>query len=144
MRVLLSVVFALMFYGNALAGMVYINVDMANIRITPQLMETNISMQVPKNYPLQVLRTSGDFLEVQDFAASVGWIHQSMVQEGQAVVVTIPKGNIRKGPGTDQPIIFKAMQGVAFRVVQKKGDWVEVIHEGGSQGWVHNSLLWGL
>ena len=126
MRVLFGVVFALMIYGNAFAEMVYVSVDTANVRITPQIMETNISMHVPQNYPLKVLRTLGDFIEVRDFADSEGWIHQSMVEEGQAVTVVVPKANMRKGPGTDQPIIFKVEQGVAFRVVQEKGDWIEV------------------
>jgi SH3-like domain-containing protein len=41
-------------------------------------------------------------------------------------------------------LIFKALRGVAFKVVETEGEWVHIKHESGKQGWVHKKLTWGL
>jgi SH3-like domain-containing protein len=144
MRIFLGAVLALLLSaGSVWADMVVVRVNMANIRLTPQLVKSNVILRAPRNYPLEVRGTSGEFLEVADFQETTGWVHNSVVQEGRAVVVSVPKVNIRKGPGKDAPVVVKADRGVAFKVKQEKEGWLEVVHESGTTGWVLGTLVWG-
>ena len=52
--------------------------------------------------------------------------------------------NLRKGPGLDHEIICKAEKGVAFKVIKKQEDWLEVLHESGKRGWIYKKLVWGI
>ena len=48
--------------------------------------------------------------------------------------------NIRRGPGTAEPVVATAPQGAALEASVMRGDWIRVSF-GGVLGWVHRSLL---
>jgi len=46
--------------------------------------------------------------------------------------------NMRSGPGTNQPIMWKLGSGFPLEVITQKGDWLQVRDFEGSTGWVHS------
>lgn len=51
--------------------------------------------------------------------------------------------NVRRGPGTDAPVIMKLNRGHELIEFERRGDWVNVgiARTGGKDGWVHRSLV---
>lgn len=54
--------------------------------------------------------------------------------------VRAASANVRRGPGTSEPIVGKLTKGTLFKASVVRGDWIRVDHAGLS-GWVHRSLL---
>ena len=98
---------------------------------------------MPHYYPLYVLAAKGDYYRTQDFRKRVGWVEKSQVDTTRTAVVSAKEANVRKGPGTDHPVVFRAYAGVTFKVLAEKGNWLEVQHESGRKGWIFKSLVWG-
>lgn len=99
-------------------------------------------------FPVKVLKEKGDWLQVVDFEQDSGWIHRSLLTRVPQVIVTAHRSsdskiNIRSGPGPEFDVIAKAYYGVVFESLGKSGDWVNVRHEDGIDGWVQKDLLWG-
>jgi SH3-like domain-containing protein len=118
-----------------------VNTDIANIRSGPNTNDAVI-WQVEKYHPLKVLQKQGSWYLFEDFEGDRGWIHNSLLSDINTVIVKNNKCNVRSGPGTDNDIRFTVDIGVPFKVLEKKGDWLHVIHADGDQGWIHRSLVW--
>ncbi|WP_081702783.1 SH3 domain-containing protein [Desulfuromonas sp. TF] len=100
-------------------------------------------LQAPRYYPLSVQGEKNGYFRVRDYEGRVGWIQKSQVGNTKGVVVEVARVNIRKGPGTNHPVVFKAYRGVTFQVLDEKEGWLEVKHESGQRGWVSKPLTWG-
>ncbi len=144
MRFIAGLIFSFLLCGMSYAQIVTVTVPTANIRNTPSLEDSYVILEAPQNYPLSVQSQQDDFLEVRDFLGRRGWIQKSLVDEkADGVVVEVSSMNVRQGPGTDYPVVFRAEQGVAFKVVGQKDGWLHVEHASGKSGWVYKSLTWG-
>lgn len=145
-RVLLSIVLVLGLgvAGNAFSQTLCVKVRTADLRSSPSFTGSVVLLQVPRHYPLIVQAENGDFLRVSDFLGREGWIAKSLLGEQEGVVVNARVANVRSGPGEDHAVLFKARQGVTFRVLEVGSDWLRVKHESGKQGWIYKSLVWGL
>jgi len=44
--------------------------------------------------------------------------------------------NLRTGPGTNYPVIAKVNQGTSLQVVNKSGDWLQVLHNNSTKAWI--------
>jgi len=98
--------------------------------------------QVEEYYPVDVLRKEGEWCFFRDFEDDKGWIHQSLLGDVPTVVTRRDKCNIRSGPGTRFDILFTVERGVPFKVVKTDGDWLNIAHSDGDQGWIHRTLVW--
>ncbi|WP_240192021.1 SH3 domain-containing protein [Desulforhopalus vacuolatus] len=49
--------------------------------------------------------------------------------------------NMRKGPGTNNSIVWAYDRGFPLKVITEKKQWVEVIDFEGDSGWIYRSLL---
>jgi SH3-like domain-containing protein len=49
--------------------------------------------------------------------------------------------NVRSGPNTNKEILWEVFKGFPMEVVDKKGDWSEVVDFEGDKGWVYSPLL---
>jgi SH3-like domain-containing protein len=38
--------------------------------------------------------------------------------------------------------VFQAEKGVPFKVLQRKGKWLQIRHADGDKGWIHQKLVW--
>jgi SH3-like domain-containing protein len=133
--------FLLFFSVPALAERLSVSVPMANIRSGPGT-KFKVLWRVERNHPLKVVKTSGEWIYFSDFEGDRGWIHQDIVSDADAVIVTKDKVNVRTGPGTGHDIAFTVARGVPFQVVERKGQWIRVRHADGETGWIHNMLVW--
>lgn len=115
--------------------------DIANIRSGPGT-EHDILWQVYKNYPIEVIEKQGGWYRFRDFENDIGWIHSSLVEKVATVITKAPKCNVRSGPGTNHDIAFTVVDGISFRLLERKGDWLHVRHADGDSGWIYRSLVW--
>ncbi|MEA3280050.1 MAG: SH3 domain-containing protein [Thermodesulfobacteriota bacterium] len=126
---------------NALAERLTIKVPLANIRSGPGT-KYDIIWNVEKYHPVVVLEKSGPWYHFCDFEGDKGWIHKSLVDEISSVITNKVKCNIRSGPGTKYDILFTVEEGIPFKVIKSKGNWIYIQHADGDRGWIHKSLIW--
>ncbi len=116
--------------------------DNVNVRTGPG---TNfpVYMELFKGYPLQVLQTKGDWLQVSDFENDKGWIFSKLVVPGNTVIVNGKKSiNMRTKPSTNGTVVATVDRGVVLTKVSTQGKWTKVKHSQGTVGWIYNPLLW--
>lgn len=115
--------------------------DKINVRSGPG---TNYETlwQTEKYYPLQVLDTKGKWVLFRDFEGYEGWAYRPLLSDKHTVVTKANKSNIRKGPGTEYPILFTAEKGVPFLVLESKNNWYKISHSDGDIGWIFKTLAW--
>ncbi|MBI2070082.1 MAG: SH3 domain-containing protein [Elusimicrobia bacterium] len=51
------------------------------------------------------------------------------------------KANIRKGPGTEYPVIWQAWRFTPFEILELGNEWAKVKDFENDIGWIHQSLL---
>ena len=116
--------------------------DNVNVRTGPG---TNfpVYMELFKGYPLKVLQTQGDWLQVSDFENDKGWIFSSLVTPCKTVIVNGKKSiNMRTKPSTNATVVASVDRGVVLTKLSTKGKWTKVKHSQGTVGWIYNPLLW--
>ena len=115
--------------------------EIANIRSGPGT-NHEILFKAEKYYPVKVLKKTGNWYQIEDFEGDRGWIHKSLIDKIPSVITTKKKCNVRSGPGTNYDIEFITELGVPFKVLKRKGNWINVQHSDGAKGWIHKSLVW--
>jgi SH3-like domain-containing protein len=113
----------------------------ANIRSGPGT-KHDVMWQVGRYHPIKVRQKSGNWYLFVDFEGDEGWIHRSLVGELDTVITDKPKCNVRSGPGTKNKVLFSVGKGIPFKAVERKGNWIRVVHADGDGGWIHKSLVW--
>ena len=74
-------------------------------------------------------------------SASLALFLAAPVLGAEYVTVSGDNVNVRTGPGTDNPPSMELFDGYPLKVLQKKGDWMEIADFEGDTGWIHNSLV---
>ncbi|RJP96101.1 MAG: hypothetical protein C4518_00565 [Desulfobacteraceae bacterium] len=144
--VILIVMFSGVFFSisDAQAARMSVNRDVANIRSGPGA-SYEVLWQVEKYAPLEVVDKdkTGTWYYIKDYEGTMGWIQMDLLSDVDAVVA-IPKTecNVRATPTTNGDIIFKAVKGVPFKVLERKGEWLHIQHTDGDEGWIHKSMVW--
>ena len=118
-----------------------VKTGIANVRSGPDT-SNPVIWQVEMYHPLKVVQKQGSWYLFEDFEGDRGWIHQSLLANTEAVIVKKDKCNVRSGPGTGNDIRFTVDKGVPFKVIEKKGQWLHVVHADGDKGWIHRALTW--
>ena len=124
------------------AEFVSVKGDNVNVR-TGAGTNYEVSMELFKGYPLKVLSTQGEWLKIVDFENDSGWIHTSLVTEGNTVIVNGNKNvNMRAEPSTNSTVIATVDRGVVLTRLETKGKWLKLKHSTGLIGWIYKPLLW--
>lgn len=139
--VILAVCLLMLATGAAGAERYAVVVQGANVRSGPGT-KYDWVWKVEKYYPIFVQKKKGKWYYFKDFEGDEGWIHNSLLDNTPTVITTNKKCNIRSGPGTKFNIMFSVGLGISFRVVERKGNWIQVEHADGDKGWIHKSLVW--
>ena len=131
----------------ALAEMVSIKGPSVALRSGPGD-KYNILWDLGDGFPLQVLKRKGNWLRVQDFENTVGWVRNDKISSTPHMIVKVNKGtkkhiNVRASANDKSKIVAKACYGVVFETLEQRSGWVKVRHENGVVGWVSRQLLWG-
>jgi SH3-like domain-containing protein len=136
-----SIALVLIFGSTVLADRWAVSVDKCNVRSGPGE-EFDIIWQVEKYYPLDVIESKEKWYFFRDLDGDEGWIHSSLLNKIETVVVKKNNCNIRSGPGTKHKVIIIAEKGIPFKVLQRKKQWIQIEHTDGDKGWIHASLVW--
>lgn len=116
--------------------------DGVNVRTGPSTND-QVAMELFQGYPLKVVEKKGDWIKISDFENDTGWIHKTLVEPGNTVIVNAKNTiNMRAEPNTNAAIIANIERGVVLTRISAKGDWVKVKHAKGTEGWISKSLLW--
>jgi SH3-like domain-containing protein len=126
----------------AIEDFVRVRVDKANLRSGPSTGTEPVRFAY-ENEPLRVVERKGSWLSIEDFRGSEGWIYGPLTDESPSVVVRGRLVNVRSGPSTNYEVVLTAERGVHFLVLGRDGKWLNVRHEDGEEGWIHQSLVWG-
>jgi len=130
------------------AEMVAIAGDDINMRSGPGT-EHEVLWKLDSGFPVEVVTTKGEWLQVRDFEGANGWVHKKTTQKTAFAIVKANKGtdqqiNVRQEPDPKAAVVARAGYGVVFKVLERKDGWVRVEHGQGVTGWVDGRLLWGL
>jgi SH3-like domain-containing protein len=131
----------LLLAGTASAERLAVSAPVANIRSGPGT-NHDVLWKVEKYFPIRIIEKSGEWYHFEDFEGDKGWVHKSLVSKISAVITKNDACNIRSGPGTSNKIIFTVEKGIPFKVLERKGSWIEIEHADGDKGWIHKSLIW--
>jgi len=120
-----------------------VGVSVANIRSGPG-QNYDVLWQAEKYTPVVVLERdqSGDWCYFKDYEGTKAWVHKNLLSDLDAVVTKAGLCNIRSGPGTGHDLVFQAEKGVPFKVLSRKGDWIQIRHADGDKGWIYKKLVW--
>ena len=128
--------------GAFCAEYVSVKGDNVNVR-TGAGTNYEVSMELFQGYPLKVISTQGEWLKIVDFENDSGWIHQSLVTEGNTVIVNGNKNvNMRAEPTTNSAVIATVDRGVVLTRLDTQGKWLKLKHSTGLIGWIYQPLLW--
>ena len=124
------------------ADYVSIKGDNVNVR-TGAGTDYQVSMELFDGYPLKVIETQGDWLKIVDFENDSGWIHKSLVTDGNTVIVNGSKNvNMRAEASTNSTVIATVDRGVVLTKLETQGKWQKLKHSSGLIGWIYSPLLW--
>lgn len=115
--------------------------DGVNIRAGASDKE-EILWEVFKDFPLQVLQHQGTWTQIKDFEGDTGWISSALLDKKQTVIVKVQIANLRSGPGQNYDPVATVKSGVVFDLVQREGDWLQLRHTDGTEGWIFSTLVW--
>lgn len=113
-----------------------------NVRAQPTT-QAAVQWQLDRGYPLRVLQKKGQWLQVADYEATLGWVFAPLTNTTPHRIVTAPKARLRAGPGTKHRTLTTLQQGEILRTLTTRNGWVLVRLADGAQGWMARSLTWG-
>lgn len=113
----------------------------ANIYDSFRASEDDLSYQVGKYHPVNVLFEYKSFLKIEGLAGFGGWVHKQHVGDIPSVVVKSGPCLMRSGPSNTSEIIFEVDKGGAFKVLKHEGNWTHVEYSDGDRGWIQKKYL---
>lgn len=143
MKKLLFLFLFLLLASSCLAEMVSIIHQPAELRDRAMVAGSEIIRQLPRYTPLQVLGSGSNYYQVKDADGRTGYVHQSLAGRHQSVTVTASTCNVRSGPGTEFPVVFKATKGDNYKTITQEQEWIQLISASGQLGWIWQNLVWG-
>lgn len=136
-----------------------ISTVVVNIRESPSLDAlVRDQMEINKEYP--IIRTQGDWVELQLSEGKTGWVasylvvkkdkraYQSNVDSNtnehhsSAIIASVLEDaiNVRREPTTSSAIIGKLAKDTQIHIIFEQGDWTQIQYSG-NKGWVKSTLL---
>ena len=118
--------------------------EKANLRKGPGTKYEKL-WQVFQYMPFKLLRTKNNWKQVQDLDGDNYWVHGPLTtQKHQCAAIKNNQTNLRKGPGTEHPIVKWAPLDKYFsmKVLKVKNNWVHVEDAAGDKAWIYRPLVW--
>jgi uncharacterized protein YgiM (DUF1202 family) len=138
---LMITAFILLFATLVQAEHLAVSANIANIRSGPGT-KHDVLWQVEKYYPIEPIEKKGKWYHFRDFENDEGWVHESLIQKMDAVISKKEKCNVRSGPGAKYDVVFTVEKGIPFKVLKRKGNWINIEHADGDKGWIYKTLVW--
>ena len=138
---LLTVLLLVGVTGIQAAERMAVTAESANVRAGPSL-EHGLLWQMEKFHPVLILEKKGQWYRFKDFEGDQGWVNSTLLDKTPTIIVKAARCNVRTGPGVGHDIAFSVDKGIPFKVLQTKGQWMEIQHADGDKGWILNTLVW--
>lgn len=113
----------------------------ANLRSGPGT-NYDVLWQVEQYHPFIIVEKKGNWYKIKDFENDAAWLHKSLLGNIKSVITIKDKCNVRAKPENESSILFTVEKGVPFKILGKKGNWIEIEHADGDVGWIYKTLVW--
>jgi len=134
--------------GFPLPRFVSLKSEKANMRVGPGLQYRIKLVYTEPGFPLEVLAEYGNWRQVRDYSADVGWMHEVLLSgKRTAVVAPWKKGYtaLRERPSFDGNVRAKLESKVLVNVNSCNTAWCNVSAGDPSvEGYVNQLALWGV
>ena len=126
-----------------MAEMMSVSFSGTEMRSAPNAMNSRVVAKLATYTPLTIIEKSSDYYKAKDYRGRSGWVHRALLSNTSGVVITGSNANVRQGPGTTHPVVFRLSKGMNAKVLEKQGKWVHVQTADGKKGWIAEFLVWG-
>ena len=100
---------------------------------------------ISKQYPLEVISRSGEWVKVRDANADMSWIAANMLSDKRTLMVFANVIDVRESPNETANTVFRAEKNVVLELVEPPtSTWIKVKHRDGQTGYARLNQLWGL
>lgn len=100
---------------------------------------------VSKQYPLEIISRSGEWVKVRDAHGDFSWIAANTLSEKRTVLVTAAVAAVRAAPQENSAVVFRAEKNVVLELADPPSSiWIRVRHRDGQSGYVRLDQIWGL
>lgn len=89
--------------------------DETNIRSGPSTKD-EILFTVPRGYPIQVERRSGQWTQFRDWQNNTAWVYTPLVSDINTAVITAEKVNIRSSGSLKSQVVTNAEMGEIYQI----------------------------
>jgi SH3-like domain-containing protein len=117
--------------------------DKVNLRAGPGDRYPIDWVYLRKDWPVEVIAQFDHWRRVRDWEGTEGWVHEKMVTNKRAVIVTGGVRGLRQSPSLTAGLLARAEPGVVARLAECRGEWCR-IEAGDTTGWVQRSDIWGV
>ena len=117
--------------------------DKVNVRTGPGTRYPIDWVFVRKGIPVEVTAEHDTWRKIRDWEGAEGWVHQSMLSDRRALLVTGQVRVLRSEPRDGAETVARVEPGVVGRLERCTGDWCRATI-GGYQGWLKRKEFWGV
>ena len=117
--------------------------DKVNVRTGPGVRYPIEWVFVKKGIPVEITAAHDTWRKIRDWEGAEGWVHQSMLSDRRALLVTGQVRALRSDPKADAPVVARIEPGVVGRVDRCVGEWCRA-NAGGYEGWLRRKEFWGV
>lgn len=117
-RYILAFLFILLFFATvsvSFAENMYIGFSGTEMRSKPNAMDSKVVTKIDPYSPVTVFEKVSDYYNHE----RNGWEHRSLLSSTPEVVVTSDNSNLRREPGTNQPVVFQLSKGMTAKFLEK-------------------------
>ena len=98
----------------------------------------------PRNMPVEVILTYGEWTKVRDAAGDLSWIESKLLVPRRYVVVKAAAAKLRSAAEESAVPVLVADKGVLLEMLEPASSgWVKVKHRDGVAGFVKAGDVWG-
>ena len=100
---------------------------------------------ISKQYPVEIISRSGEWVKVRDASGDFSWIASNMLTDKRTLMVFANVAEIREAPSESAAIVFRAEKNVLLELIEPPtSTWIKVKHRDGQVGYARINQLWGL
>jgi SH3-like domain-containing protein len=115
-----------------------------NVRSGPGSHYPILWVLIRKGLPVRILAEFDNWRKIEDFEGKQGWIHQSLLNAKQTVIVLEKEALLKNAPCPEGQAVARLEKGVIASLLKIQRPWCHVYVEKVAKGWVHCQALWGI
>ncbi|NMM26607.1 MAG: hypothetical protein HHJ12_04765 [Glaciimonas sp.] len=125
-------------------------VDFKSVAAAPAIMYDAPSVRgaklfiAPRNMPLEVILSYGDWTKVRDVSGDLSWVESSALNAQRWVVVNVANARVLASQDETAGVVFSADKNVLLELLAPAtSGWLKVKHRDGQSGYVKAADVWG-